>query len=76
MMVLMTYYETDLLDFRNGIDNMLQDRLICGVNNGRIQRCLLGEPSFGIKKAFETSLAMEQLIGPGLSLGQILHVLM
>lgn len=53
---------------------MLQDRLICRVNNGRIQRCLLAEPSFDFKNAFEILLAMEQLIGPALSLGQMLHV--
>ena len=38
---------------------MLCDRLVCGINDSRIQRCLLAEPDLNYKKAYELALALE-----------------
>ena len=38
---------------------MIRDRLVCGINNVRIQRRLLQEPSLTYKSAFEKAQAME-----------------
>ncbi|XP_065915317.1 uncharacterized protein [Dysidea avara] len=38
---------------------MLRDRLVCGIENGRIQRRLLAEPNLTMDKAVEISIAME-----------------
>jgi hypothetical protein len=38
---------------------MIRDRLVCGINNEKIQRRLLAEPELTYKKAVELSLAME-----------------
>ena len=38
---------------------MLRDRLVCGINNEKIQRQLLAEPDLTLKKAEEIALAME-----------------
>nr|XP_023665672.1 LOW QUALITY PROTEIN: uncharacterized protein K02A2.6-like [Paramormyrops kingsleyae] len=47
-------------DFGAVLDDMLRDRLVCGVNDDAIQRRLLGEtPPLTFKKAFEISQGME-----------------
>ncbi|KAI6648345.1 hypothetical protein LOD99_12154 [Oopsacas minuta] len=38
---------------------MLRDRLVCGIEDGRIQRWLLSEPEIVFKKAFDIAQAME-----------------
>ena len=38
---------------------MLRDRLVCGINNDKMQRRLLAEPDLTLKKAEEIALAME-----------------
>ena len=38
---------------------MLRDRLVCGVNDERIQRRLLAESQLEFKKAMELATAME-----------------
>ena len=38
---------------------MLRDRLVCGVNDERIQRRLLAESQLEVKKAMELATAME-----------------
>ena len=38
---------------------MLRDRLVSGVNNEKIQRCLLSEGELAFKKAFEIALSLE-----------------
>ena len=38
---------------------MLRDRLVCGVNDERIQRRLLAERRLDFKKALELATAME-----------------
>ncbi|XP_042372461.1 uncharacterized protein K02A2.6-like [Plectropomus leopardus] len=47
-------------DFGTVLDDMLRDRLVCGINNDAIQRRLLGEtPPLTFKKALEISQGME-----------------
>ena len=41
------------------LDSMLRDRLVCGVNNKRIQSKLLSEKTLTFKSALDISLAME-----------------
>ena len=41
------------------LPEMLRDRLVCGINNFKIQRRLLAEPDLTLKKAEEIALAME-----------------
>ena len=38
---------------------LLRDRLICGVNDSRIQRRLLAKPNLTFEKAIELSMAAE-----------------
>ena len=46
-------------DFGDGLSDMLSDRLICGINDNRIQRRLLSEPELKLQKAFYIVQAME-----------------
>ena len=39
--------------FGASLNKMLRDRLVSGVTDGRLQRCLLAEPDLTFKKAFE-----------------------
>ena len=41
------------------LPEMLRDRLVCGINNDKMQRRLLAEPDLTLKKAEEIALAME-----------------
>ncbi|XP_048105239.1 uncharacterized protein LOC125298505 isoform X2 [Alosa alosa] len=45
-------------DYKDVLDDMLRDRLVCGINNDAIQRRLLGETP-PLKKALEISFGME-----------------
>ena len=38
---------------------MLPDRLVCGINDDRIQKRLLSEPELTFQKAFDLAQAME-----------------
>ena len=40
-------------DYKKALNDMLWDRLICGVNNSRIQQRLLLETEIDFKKALE-----------------------
>ena len=42
-----------------GLEEMLRDRLVCGVNDPRIQKRLLAETELTLKKAFELAQAIE-----------------
>ena len=46
-------------DFGDTLELMIRDRLVCGINDTRIQRRLLQEPNLTYKCAFETAQAME-----------------
>lgn len=41
------------------LPEILRDRLVCGINNEKIQRRLLAEPDLTLKKAEEIGLAIE-----------------
>ena len=38
---------------------MLHNRLVCGINDDRVQCCLLAEPNLTFKKAYELAQAMQ-----------------
>ena len=46
-------------NFRESLEDMLRDRLVCGINNHQIQRRLLAETELTYQKAVELALAME-----------------
>ena len=46
-------------EFGEQLEKMLRDRLVCGVNDERIQRRLLAESQLEFKKAMELATAME-----------------
>ena len=46
-------------EFGITLDEMLRDRLVCGVRDIRIQRRLLTEPKLTLKPALDLSLAIE-----------------
>ena len=46
-------------EFAATLNDMLCDRLVCGINDSRIQRRLLAEPELNYKKAYELALALE-----------------
>ncbi|CAB4026015.1 PREDICTED: uncharacterized protein LOC109593185 [Paramuricea clavata] len=50
---------TEHCKFGTSLDDMIRDRLVCGINNEKIQRRLLAEPELTYKKAVELSLAMQ-----------------
>ena len=45
--------------FGDTLPDVLRDRLVCGIDDGRIQRRLLSEPDLALKKAFDIAQAME-----------------
>jgi hypothetical protein len=45
--------------FNDTLDNMLKDRLVCGIHDGHIQRRLLAEPDLTLKRTFKLSQAAE-----------------
>ncbi|CAC5416659.1 unnamed protein product [Mytilus coruscus] len=45
--------------YKATLDDMLRDRLVCGIKEDRIQRRLLAEPGLTFKKAMEVATAME-----------------
>ena len=45
-------------NFRDNLDDMLRDRLVCGIENKSIQKRLLAEVTLTLKKATELALAM------------------
>ena len=46
-------------EFNDQLEKMLRDRLVCGVNDERIQRRLLAESQLEFKKAMELATTME-----------------
>ena len=51
---------TEHSDYGESLDSMLRDRLVCGINDERIQRCLLSEgATLTLEKAIDTAQAME-----------------
>lgn len=50
---------TEYCEFGATLDEMLRDRLVCGVQDIRIQRRLLAEPKLTLKRALDLALAIE-----------------
>ena len=48
-----------MCDFGDSLNDMLRDRLICGINDARIQRRLLAETKVDFKRTMEIAQAME-----------------
>ena len=46
-------------EFLATLNDMLCDHLVCGINDSRIQRCLLAEPNLDYKKGYKLALALE-----------------
>ena len=46
-------------EFRTNLNDMLRDRLVCGLHNELIQKRLLSEPDLSLAKESENALAME-----------------
>ena len=46
-------------EFGSSLDEMLRDRLVCGVNDDRIQRRLLAESTLDLKRALEIAHGIE-----------------
>ena len=46
-------------EYGSVLDDMLRDRVVCGINNKAVQRRLLQEPSLTFEKALEMALAAE-----------------
>ena len=54
------YIDIHLLSgFRNTLQDVLRDRLVCGINDGHIQRRLLSEANMTYKKVLDISQAVE-----------------
>ena len=54
---------TEFCGYGEALEDMLRDRLVCGINDQRLQQWLLGEGSkLNLKKALDISLGMESAI--------------
>ena len=53
------FYLSEHYDFQNTLEEMLRDRLVCGINNETIQRMLLAESSLDFKKSMKLAISME-----------------
>ena len=45
-------------EFGDTLDDMLCDRIVCGIDDGQVQRHLLAEPDLTYKKAFDIAQAI------------------
>ena len=50
-------YLSEHYDFQNTLEEMLRDRLVCGINDEQIQRRSLAESSLHFKKAMKLETA-------------------
>ena len=54
---------TEFCDYGEALEDMLRDRLVCGVNQERKQKRLHSEgPSLTLEKALDIALALESAI--------------
>ncbi len=49
----------EFCNFNNTLDDMLRDRIVCGINNTKIQQKLLAEKTLTLAKAIELAQGME-----------------
>ena len=50
---------TEYCEFGDRLDEMMRDRLVCGINEERWQKRLLAEPNLTYKKAIDIAQALE-----------------
>ena len=50
---------SEFCEYGNTLQHMLRDRLVCGVNDEKMQRRLLSEPNLTYEKGLQLALAME-----------------
>ena len=50
---------SEYCNFGDTLEDMLRDRLVCGINDKRVQRRLLAEPGLTFAKALELAQAVE-----------------
>ena len=55
-------YLSEHCDIHNTLEEMLRDRLVCGINDEQIQRRLLTESSLDFKKAMKLATSMETAV--------------
>ena len=53
---------TPFCDFGDTLDNMLLDRLVCGINHEQLQHRLLAEPNLRFSKAMEIVQTFEPAV--------------
>ena len=58
---------TQTCKYSLSLDKMLRDRIVCGINDDRIQQRLLSEKGLTYKKALELSQGLENSLVPRLS---------
>ena len=46
-------------NFESTLEDMVRERIVCGINDHAIQKCLLGEEKLTFEKAMSTAQAME-----------------
>ena len=46
-------------EFKDSLEDMLRDRLVCGVNDAHIQKRLLGDAELTFEKAFAVAMGFE-----------------
>lgn len=61
---------TEFCSFGPSLDDMIRDRLVCGINEDQIQRHLLAEPDLTLQQAVELATAMETAAKDALELQQ------
>ena len=49
-------------NFGDTLELMLKDRIVCGINDTQIQKCLLAEKNLTYAKAKEIALALESAV--------------
>ena len=50
---------TEFCNFRASLEKMIRDRLVCGINDPPLQKCLLTEPDLFYAKAVKLALNTE-----------------
>ena len=49
----------EFCEFGDSLEDMLRDRMVCGISDKRIQRRLLGEADLTYQKAYDLATVME-----------------
>ena len=52
----------EFCNYDETLNNMLRDRIVCGVRDEHIQRCLLAEGNLTLQKALDIAQSMERAV--------------